>query len=105
MSAKKPVHVGDTPWVRLTLLDASTGQPMDVSTSTVRTIKLLADDGDQIPKAASFSTDGTDGKIEVQLSGTDLDVAGTWTVQGFIDMPTWTGHFEKKQFKVFAPIF
>ena len=53
-------------------------------------------------KTASFLTDGSDGMLTYFTSGSDLDVAGTYSVQAYIAMPDFTGYSTPTEFAVDA---
>jgi hypothetical protein len=94
------VHVGDIgTTIELTLKDGD--DVVDVSSATVTKNILLTGPGlAMATKAASFSTDGTDGKIKwVTTAVGDLSVAGTWEVQAYVELtsPVWKGHCAKSE--------
>ena len=77
------------------------GSAVDVSGATTKTIKLRPPTGATQEKTASFRTDGTDGIIEWATTlATDLSIAGRWSIQGYIESPTWSGHTEIDHFTV-----
>lgn len=55
--------------------------PYDLSTSTDTEIWLGPPSGEPLHVTATFTTDGTDGKLEYQVVAGDLSVNGTWNVQ------------------------
>jgi len=63
--------------VRITILDEN-GLPMDLSLATLKELIFLKPDKTLLTAAASFTTDGTDGKLE---SLVDPDQTGHWAVQ------------------------
>jgi hypothetical protein len=54
----------------------------DISTATTKQIYFKKPNGATLTKTATFTTDGTDGKIEYTTVADDIDVAGTWQIQG-----------------------
>jgi hypothetical protein len=48
----------------------------------------------------NFVTDGTDGQYYYDTLVTDLDEKGTWSWQGYLAMPTWTGWTDIDTFEV-----
>ncbi len=67
------------------ILDCGT----DVSTATVRNIIARSPSGAKKTWAASL--DGTT-RIKYLTQTGDLDTAGTWRLQAYVDMPGWSGH-------------
>lgn len=71
----------------------------DISAATTIQIKFEKPSGSTAIKTASYTTDGTDGKMEyVSVSG-DLDEVGEWQVQGRVvsgsqDLRTTIGKFQ-----------
>lgn len=84
-------HVGDQGTIfRLEVRDQN-HQILDISTATDLKIRFEKPDGSTFSKAGVFTTDGTDGQFQCSSQSTDLDLAGDWSVQGEITMPTWAG--------------
>lgn len=67
--------------VELTILD-STGAAFNASGATTKQILLRKPTGVVLTKTASFTTDGTDGKIRYTLASGDIDVPGPWAIRG-----------------------
>lgn len=78
------------------------GSILDVSTSTVKQIKAQRPDGTYAwTKTASFETNGTDGKIYYSTSSaSDLDQAGTWTYQAYIEIAGASLNSDPETFEV-----
>lgn len=70
--------------VELTLQE--NGTAVDLSSATTLQIIFRKTDGTTVTKTASFSTDGTDGKIRYQSVAGDFNVAGPWRVQARVVM-------------------
>ena len=96
------IFVGSTPTIVMTIKED--GSALDISSATSKRITLASPDGETSVKAAEFSTDGTDGKIEYQCSTSDLDMRGTWQAQAYLEMPGWQGHCEIVKFTVYDPL-
>lgn len=77
------------------------GTAVDVSSATSKTIIFEKPDGTKVTQTATFFTDGTDGIIQYSSVSGDLDIGGDWRLQGFIAMPSWTGHSDIVNFKVY----
>ena len=79
------IYVGDEGTLfRVLILDCDTGLAIDISLAT--TIEIVFEDplGTVVRKTASFTTDGTDGYIEYRTVTGDIDMSGSWTIQGFV---------------------
>lgn len=67
--------------ITLTLKDAA-GSVVDISSATTKQM-LIKDPSDTVStKTASFTTDGTDGKIEWTSTSGFFDAYGTYEIQG-----------------------
>ena len=53
-----------------------------------------------VEQAASFVTDGIDGKIEYTTVADDLDQVGMWRLQGEVTFPTGAFPSDKSEFQV-----
>lgn len=79
------------------------GAVVDVSSATVtKQIEILRPDNTTLDVAASFTTDGTDGKIQYASVSGDLNQPGTYEAQGYAVIGTWTGRTSKARFNVYA---
>lgn len=96
-------HVNDTPKLILTMKDPNVipQTAHDISAMTTKTLKVMKPDGTQASFTASFTTDGTDGKIEYQFAKTELDQAGWWDVYGFVSNATLNFRSNSIRFEVF----
>lgn len=79
----KTIRSGDTTKVILTCKNSYTEAVIDISTATTKQIKFVGNT-ESVTKTASFTTDGTDGKIEASLLSTDLTETGIWKVQAYV---------------------
>jgi hypothetical protein len=75
---------------------------LDISTATGTTILLLKPSGTVLTKTATFTTDGTDGKMEYQTQTGDIDEEGVWEVQGKLEMGGGTFYTRSVAFPVKA---
>ena len=97
------IRVGDIGTVFIvTVIDCDTGLPIDVSAATTKTIKLLLPDLSVLEKAASFTTDGTNGKIQYTIASGDLSQSGRWKIQGYVVDSGYTNHSAVEEFNVLA---
>jgi hypothetical protein len=71
----------------------------DISGQTTLEIKYKKPEGDTGTWTASVYN--TNYAKYTTVDG-DLDEIGTWTVQIYVVLPSWTGHGEAAQFKVYA---
>lgn len=64
------------------------GAVVDISGAEAGDISMifLKPDATNLTKTATFTTDGTDGKIKYTTVDGDLDVAGLWHIQGFVNI-------------------
>ena len=80
----KNIVVGDFgQTAQLTIIDVDTGEAADIS-GYATTIQMIFTNpsGTEIPKTATFVTDGTDGKIKYTIEDGLFSVAGIWSVRG-----------------------
>ncbi len=61
------------------------GAILDLSPATSTTFRLRKPNGEVIMRAAAFTTDGTDGMLRYFTIAGDLDHAGTWKIQAYVD--------------------
>ena len=93
MSCKDEVHLDDIGTIfRATINDCDeiTGiqSILDISSATTKELIFKSPLGIVKTKTASFTTDGTDGKIEWTTVAADLDVIGEWKLQAYIVLPS-----------------
>jgi hypothetical protein len=74
--------------------------PFDASAATVKTLKLSPPNGNVIERAASFETTGADGVLIYTTIAGDLDQAGPWTGQLYLEFPTGKWHTDPFNFVV-----
>jgi hypothetical protein len=95
------VHVGDVGTVfEVTVKEGST--VVDISTATVKSFVCRKPSGAVVTWTAEFATNGTDGKLRYTTAEDDLDRAGDWRMQAYIEMPTGAWHSDEATFKVAA---
>jgi hypothetical protein len=99
MSADE-IHVGDIGTVFLATVEDGT-TAVDVSTATVKNFVFGKPTGVSVTKAASFNTTGVDGKLKYTTLLGDLDVAGQWKLQVYLEMLTGKWHSDMYTFMVF----
>jgi hypothetical protein len=74
---------------------------VDISTATAMFIYLKNPAGTTKTCTASFSGDGTDGKIQYITIADDLDTEGPWEIQGKVELPGWQGYTSIVNFTVY----
>ena len=99
------VHKNDIGTIfRLTITDTDDAA-VDVSSATVKFIYFKKPDGTKAKKTAVFYTDGSDGIIQyVGVSG-DIDQAGEWQVQGYVETSDGKFFSEIADFTVRATLY
>jgi hypothetical protein len=76
----------------LTLSDS--GTVVDLAAATLLEIHVRKPDGTIVEWDAELYTDGTDGKLVHYTEEDDLDAAGVWKLQGYIEMAGGKWHTE-----------
>jgi hypothetical protein len=73
---------------------------VDISTETEKTITIQRPDSTLITRTAEFTIGGVDGSLYIVTTPTDLTLAGTYYIQAYVSMPTWTGNSDIGEFEV-----
>jgi hypothetical protein len=90
------IHVGDIgTLIVMTCMDGD--DVLDISSSNPRVIRLAAPDGTGASHFASFTTDGTDGKIQYATVADDIDQAGEWMTQAWLFLTSGLIHSEARR--------
>ena len=74
---------------------------LDISSASTKQIIIKKPDDSVITNTTGFSTDGKDGLIYYKTVTGDLSVSGTYEVQGYIVMATFTGYSTINTFEVY----
>lgn len=98
--AQPEIHVGDIGTTFEVTLKQSAAV-VDLSSATVKQIYFMKPDGSTLTKTASFTTDGTDGKIYYNTTTGDLDTAGDWQLQAVVTFGASVWHSSIAAFAVF----
>ena len=98
--AANEVHIGDT-GTRFTLTFYDDTTLVDVSAATTKQILFLAPDGGLLTKTATFTTDGSDGKIYYDSLAADFDEKGVWCWQGRVVTPSGEWWSDVASFEVY----
>jgi hypothetical protein len=97
--AANEIHVGDIGTViTVTLKDDTTA--VDISGATTKTIYLSKPDGTVLAKGATFTSDGTNGKMYYATLAGDLDQPGHWQIQAKVVLATGTWYSDVSTFDV-----
>ncbi|MCP4493211.1 MAG: hypothetical protein GY820_38805 [Gammaproteobacteria bacterium] len=94
------IHIGDTQTFVCTITDGTNA--IDISGATTKEMWFEKADGSVVEQTATFTTDGTDGKMQYTCAITDLDIAGTWKMQGYVVLAASTWHSNVQEFEVKA---
>ena len=80
------IYVGDVGTLfKVRIINCDTGSPVDISAATTKEIVFEDPLGAVARKTATFTTNGEDGWIEYVIMADDLDMSGTWKIQGYIE--------------------
>ncbi len=95
------IHVGDVGTIiRLTITEDDNTTAVDVSLASVKKFYFQKPDGAKLNKAAEFNTDGTDGKLKYTITAGDIDTAGRWQVQAYVEIGAAKYYSTKTTFSV-----
>lgn len=102
MAQTNEIHENDVGTeIILTIVDFDNNSaPVDISTATLNEIVFRRANNTTTTAAASFVTDGTDGKIHYYTQIGDFTPAGTYKIQGVVTTPAGTWHSTVDTFKV-----
>ena len=100
MTLTYDAHVGDIGLDIVVTLYDRTVLINTLGTATVLTLIFKKPGGEVIERDAVLVTDGTDGKVHYVTVAGDLDRPGIWTVQGYFEMPGWSGRSNTYTFPV-----
>ena len=94
------IHKGDIGTVfEVTVKDDETA--VDISEVAIKQLKFVKPGGTVVAQTAVFKTDGTDGILTYTTIADDLDAAGAWKVQAYIEWSAgWKGHSDILEFDV-----
>ncbi len=92
------VHIGDNGTV-LEVTVTENGVAVDLQAATTKEFLIERKDRTTYKVAASFSTDGSDGKLSYTF-GDEFDVKGVWNVQVHLVFPNGEWYSTKDTFTV-----
>jgi len=97
---KGEIHKDDEPIIRATIKDQD-GNVVDISGATdMNFVVLKPDRTTRMDVDATFTTDGTDGKMQYQFDTGELNQEGDFEYQGFVILPSGPFHSDIYSFKV-----
>ncbi len=94
------VHVADVGTKFLPRFLDENDAVINISAATVKRLFLKKPDGTVLTKTLTFYTDGTDGIGQYVSIAGDLDVAGAWSAEGYVEIPSGKWHSEIYAFPV-----
>ncbi len=93
------IHVNDVGTKFLvTVTDGSSA--VNISSATTKELIIKKPSGTKLTKATSFTSDGTDGKMQYNIASDDLDEAGSYKLQGKVVISDGTFYTDIHTFKV-----
>ncbi len=95
------IHVGDVGTAfMVTVMDGTS--VVDLSTATAIKIIFRKQDSTTLERDAELVTDGADGQMRYVTVAGDLDMAGNWSLQGYVESAAGQWHSTVQDFKVYA---
>jgi len=76
--------------------------PLDISDATIKNIIIKKPDNTVVTKPAAFESSGTNGLIYYKTVIGDLDQAGEYSVQAYLETPAFVGYSTITSFMVYA---
>lgn len=98
------IHVGDVGTTFLMTVIDKDGVVVNVANATTKLFYFLKPNGAKIERACEYVTTGVDGKLQYITIANDIDMAGQWTIQGFVEIPIGQFFTEKKHFHVLTTV-
>jgi hypothetical protein len=93
------IHENDV-GTKLLVTITDDGQVVDISSALALSIFIRKPDGTILNRTGTLETDGTDGKMYYLTVAGDLDVAGTYKLQGQVVLLTGSYYTNTANFKV-----
>jgi len=102
--AANEIHIGDIGTIfEITLMDNL--DVVDIGGATLMEIIFTKPDEavTKVVNTAELVSDGTDGKMKYTiLADTELDIVGSWKIQGRVILPTGTWSSDIDRFRVYG---
>ena len=99
MIATDDLHVGDV-GTAIVLVVEEGGVPADIAAATALEIHAEKPSGATVKWTAALDGGGADGRLRYVTQPGDLDEAGYWLLQAYVELPAWQGHTESVRVKV-----
>lgn len=95
------IHVGDVGTIfEVTVVENDEVTPVPIGLATVMKIYFKDPEGTKTSHTAVLVTDGSDGKMKYVGIAGDIDLAGTWQMQGYVEIPAGKFYSVKTRFTV-----
>lgn len=95
------IHVGDVGTIfEVTVVENDGVTPVNIGLATVKKIYFKDSAGVKMEKTAVLVTDGSDGKMKYVGVAGDIDMAGIWQMQGYVEIPAGKFYSVKTRFTV-----
>ena len=107
MTCTNQIHVGDYGTViDITVTECVEGEEVaaDISAATTKTLILKDPAAAVTTKVMTFKTDGSDGVLQYTILTGEFDVAGTWSLQVRVILPTGDWYSEIELTEVVASL-
>lgn len=97
------IHVGDIGTIFERTVKDQSDVVVDCSAATVKKLIFKKPDGTVVEKTAAFTTNGADGKLRYTTTAlTDLDQAGPWQLEVYVELPSGKWHSSISNFMVYG---
>lgn len=97
------LHVGDIGTIMHFTIKES-GVAVQLFGATTKTLLLEKKDKTVISRALAFHSTVDDGVLTYTTTTGDLDQAGKWNAQIYLELPNWKGHTSKVSMTVYQPL-
>lgn len=94
------IHVDDIGTIIEVTVKDEDDTVINLATATVKQFIFRKPDHVEVVKAAALVTDGTDGKLQYTTIADDVDLAGDWQIQVYIENPSGKWHSDAQVFSV-----
>ena len=97
MTNRPDFHIGDTTRYTMLVRSRTKNRPLNLSAASSKQIRFEKPDGTTFDRDATFTTDGSDGKIYYEWQANELDTEGKWYAQAMIvdGGKSWSGDIEE----------
>ena len=95
------IHVGDAGTALEYEIRDEKGAIVDVSTATIKQVTYRRPNGTKFVRALDFVTTGIDGLVRYTTTPEDLDKAGTWKAQVYVELGSGKWYSTTASFPVY----